>query len=221
MTDALSTVTSLVSKDLFTLLRELNARIDGWADQWNCHAAFLYGAAILLAIHFGCFAYKLRTPLIALLLAGGGYLLGGELYFVMEQSSDWMPAVYGPIFGAILAILFFSFACAVPAVSLVLTMGVLGGCVASFYFDSVLLICGAALLLAFLSALLMRTTYILVTSGAASFLTVSLVSGLFPSVKAFWLTAETWYSFLIVGGLFVVYLLIQFVTNRYRSERLH
>ncbi len=221
MTDALSMFTSIVSKDLFTLMQELNGCIDRWADKLNWHAAILYGAAILLSILFGCLAYKLRRPLIALLLAGGGYLLGCELYLVMEQSADWMPTVLAPIFGSILAIIFFSLACAVPSVSLVLTMGVLGGCVASFYLDSVLLICGAALLLAFLAALIMRTTYILVTSCVASLFTVSFVGGMLPSVKAFQLATETWYSFLIAGGLFVVYLLIQFEINRYRRERLH
>ena len=216
----LSYLSELTSKDLFTLLGDLNGLFTGWAEKLNISTMILLIAGAVLAAVIGVFGYKLIKLTLAIFMGGFGYLAGCELFGLViknPEKLDWL--VY--VFGGVLAIVFLAISIARPRVSLFVLAAALGYAMVQFYAkgNAVLGIAGA-IVLGFIAIRFARVVFCLLTSAVGGFALVSFLSALLPNVAVLQLKAGEWIGLAIGAGAVLVFFIIQMVSNKRKKYRI-
>ncbi len=206
----------LMQTDLFSLLSNLTTALNDGAAALGIPALVFQIAALVLAAVVGIFGYKL-IKLLTAVAAGvvGYYLVGAELYFLVCSwfnltLPDW--AVYIP--AAVFAILFFFLAFKKFSYTFYTVMGIIGVVLTYFYSQNILLAIGGGLFLALLAMYMIRFAFVLLTSLAAGFVGVSVLSAVLPDVAILKISLENWIGIAIAGGVALVFIIIQMIITR-------
>ena len=220
ISESITYLKNVTSKDIFILLSDLNGNIAKWSD-WSHIPEFLFGiVGILLALALGLAGYKLIRPTMSLIMAYAGLLVGDQFFRLLDAKWSHLPDWLSWLFAISLAIVFASLAFGRASYVWAILGGIGSYCTILFYLDDYILALGAAVLAAIAISYLVRTAYVLVTGVAAGLLTVNFLSVIFPKITAFDLQIDRPLSLIIAGAIALVFILTQFATNRFRGERL-
>lgn len=211
---------SIGSKDVYQLLNDLNGNIALWAEKSKIPALAFLIAGLVVAAVIGCFGYKLIKPTVAVIMGYFGFFVGVEAYNLLLPKAGWLKGWGIWVIGALLALIFLSMTLKRASYALVVVAGVGGYLMTSFYIDNILIALGGALVVAMITAHLVRTAYILVSSTVAGFLTVSLLGEMFPKVMQLQLAPGKWIPLTFVVLAAALFAIIQGVSNRHRGERI-
>ena len=218
--ESIAYLKNITSKDIFQLLTDLNGNIAKWSD-WSHIPELLFGiVGVLLALAIGLAGYKLIRPLVAVVSAYAGLIVGMQLFHLMDAKWPHLPILIGWLLAIAVAALFAVLAFARASYVWAILGGAGSYCMVLFYVNSTTLALGVAFLIAIAISYLVRTSYILATGTAAGLLTVNFLSVVFPKVTAFDLQIDRPLSLVIAASLALIFILTQYATNRFRGERL-
>lgn len=209
---------SVSSRDLFSILESVNNVCDRIALKLGINANILLWAGLAVSVLLGFLGYKLIKPLMALGVGGVGYLVGVEIFSLLDGKWSWLPNWLTYVVGGVIAVAFICMAFAKFSYALFAFAGALGFFVTNFYLDNTMIAIGGAVVLAMLSVILIRTAYILTVGTLCGFATVSFLSGLFPGVAMFDLNYDNWMPICLAAGIAVLFVVVQFVVNRHAGE---
>ena len=220
ISESITYLKNITSKDIFLLLSDLNGNIAKWSE-WSHIPELLFGiVGILLALTLGLAGYKLIRPTMSMIMAYTGLLVGDAFFHVLDAKWSHLPDWLSWLFAISLAIVFASLAFGRASYVWAILGGIGSYCTLLFYLDNYILALGVAILAALAISYLVRTAYVLVSGIAAGLLTVSFLSVIFPKVTAFDLQIDRPLSLIIAGSVALIFILTQFATNRFRGERL-
>lgn len=211
---------SIGSKDVYQLLNDLNGNIALWAEKSKIPALVLLIAGLVVAAVIGFVGYKLVKPTVAVVMGYFGFFVGVEVYNLVLPKAELLKGWGVWVIGAVLALLFLSMTLMRASYALVVIAGIGGYVMTSFYIDNTWIAVGGALVVAMITAHLVRTVYILVSSTAAGFLTVSLLGEIFPKVTQLQLAPGKWIPLTIAVLVAALFVIIQGASNRHRGERI-
>ena len=211
---------SIASKDVYQLLNDLNGNIALWAEKSKIPSLVFLIAGLVVAAVIGCVGYKMVKPTVAVVLGYFGFFVGVEVYNLLLPKAAWLKNWGVWVIGGLLALLFLAMTLKRASYALVVIAGIGGYVMTSFYIDNTWIAVGGALVVAMITAHLVRTVYILVSSTAAGFLTISLLGEIFPKVMQLQLQPGKWIPLTFVVIAAVLFAMIQGVSNRHRGERL-
>lgn len=215
--DVLSYLRSIPSKDVFGLLNDLEGGLVYLADKWNIPAMVFYIVGIAAAVVIGLACFKLIKPALVVTSGFFGMMVGAALFYALWSKAEWMPEWLCYIFCIVLAAIFICLTLAKPTPALALYAGLLGYVIMSFYLPGRMVGIGAAFVVALLTALLPRTVCIFGSGFACGILSVSFLSMILPKVEALQL-GSGWLPMTIAMAVALVYVLVQYASNRYRGE---
>ena len=214
LANLLNYIKSASSKDLYTVLSDVNSAINGWAEKLQLESFILFILAAVLAVSVGLFGYKLIKLVSALGMAYIGYFVGIEFYHIVAPRFSWLPEWSAYIFAAVVAIAFLLLAFSKFSYTVYTMSAVMGYFITMFYVDNTVFAVGGALIFAMLSVHFLRIVFITTTSFISGLLTVSFLSQIFPKVAIFDTSSESIPSLILAYGLVVVFAVVQFVINR-------
>ena len=208
------------SMDVLEVLNKVNDLLVRGAEKVKIPQVAMFLIAAVLAVVIGVMGYRLMRPAVALLLGLVGLAVGVELIEALPKLPAWVPEWTPWIVGILVAAAFFFMGYFRPQSSLAAISALAGYFLVSFYTDNVVLAWGGAILLALITAHLVRSSLIWITGIASGFFTVSFLSCVFPKVEQLQIGYDNWIGFVIVGVAVIFYVFVQYVMNRHRSERI-
>lgn len=206
----------LTQTDVFDLLTKLTDALKGGAEGFGIPPLVFYIAGLVVALGVGLFGYKLIKLLTACIAATVGYyFVGAELYFLVVdwfklELPTWAPYIPAVLFGA----LFFLMAFKKFSYAFYTVMALLGFVITYFYTQNVLLSIGGALLLALLCMFILRVSFVLLSSFAAAFVGISMVSAMVPDLTLLQLSYTNWIGLGITAGVALVFIAVQLIVTR-------
>lgn len=208
------------SMDVLEVLNKVNDLLVRGAEKVKIPHVAMFLIAAVLAVVIGVMGYRLMRPAVAILLGLFGLAVGVELIEALPKLPTWVPEWTPWIVGILVAAAFFFMGYFRPQSSLAAISALAGYFLVSFYTDNVVLAWGGAILLALITAHLVRSSLIWITGIASGFFTVSFLSRVFPKVEQLQIGYDNWIGFVIVGVAVIFYVFVQYVMNRHRSERI-
>lgn len=208
------------SMDVLEVLNKVNDLLVRGAEKVKIPQVAMFLIAAVLAVVIGVMGYRLMRPAVAILLGLFGLAVGVELIEALPKLPTWVPEWTPWIVGILVAAAFFFMGYFRPQSSLAAISALAGYFLVSFYTDNVVLAWGGAILLALITAHLVRSSLIWITGIASGFFTVSFLSCVFPKVEQLQIGYDNWIGFVIVGVAVIFYVFVQYVMNRHRSERI-
>ena len=208
------------SMDVLEVLNKVNDLLVRGAEKVKIPQVAMFLIAAVLAVVIGVMGYRLMRPAVAILLGLFGLAVGVELIEALPKLPTWVPEWTPWIVGILVAAAFFFMGYFRPQSSLSAISALAGYFLVSFYTDNVVLAWGGAILLALITAHLVRSSLIWITGIASGFFTVSFLSCVFPKVEQLQIGYDNWIGFVIVGVAVIFYVFVQYVMNRHRSERI-
>ncbi len=218
LTHLMDYIKNIGSKDVYTVLADLNSTIEGWAEKIKIGSWIVFLIGLALAVGIGFFGYKLIKLMMGLGLAYVGYFVGVEVFALVQKPMDWIPDWCAYIFGGLIALVFLALAFAKFSYTIYSVFALIGYCVTMFYTENLILAIGGAVLLAMLSVSLIRTVFIFSTSFFCGMITVSFLSKLLPVLTFLQFGQGRWGALITAGVLAILYAVVQFVINRKASE---
>lgn len=208
------------SMDVLEVLNKVNDLLVLGAEKVKIPHVAMFLIAAVLAVVIGVMGYRLMRPAVAILLGLFGLAVGVELIEALPKLPAWVPEWTPWIVGILVAAAFFFMGYFRPQSSLAAISALAGYFLVSFYTDNVVLAWGGAILLALITAHLVRSSLIWITGIASGFFTISFLSCVFPKVEQLQIGYDNWIGFVIVGVAVIFYVFVQYVMNRHRSERI-
>ena len=208
------------SMDVLEVLNKVNDLLVRGAEKVKIPQVAMFQIAAVLAVVIGVMGYRLMRPAVAILLGLFGLAVGVELIEALPKLPTWVPEWTPWIVGILVAAAFFFMGYFRPQSSLAAISALAGYFLVSFYTDNVVLAWGGAILLALITAHLVRSSLIWIMGIASGFFTVSFLSCVFPKVEQLQIGYDNWIGFVIVGVAVIFYVFVQYVMNRHRSERI-
>ena len=208
------------SMDVLEVLNKVNDLLVRGAEKVKIPQVAMFLIAAVLAVVIGVMGYRLMRPAVAILLGLFGLAVGVELIEALPKLPTWVPEWTPWIVGILVAAAFFFMGYFRPQSSLAAISALAGYFLVSFYTDNVVLAWGGAILLALITAHLVRSSLIWITGIASGFFTISFLSCVFPKVEQLQIGYDNWIGFVIVGVAVIFYVFVQYVMNRHRSERI-
>lgn len=208
------------SMDVLEVLNKVNDLLVRGADKVKIPHVAMFLIAAVLAVVIGVMGYRLMRPAVAILLGVFGLAVGVELIQAIPKLPAWVPDWTPWVLGVLVALAFFFMGYFRPQSSLAAISALAGYFMVSFYTDNVVLAWGGAILLALITAHLVRSSVIWITGIASGFFTVSFLSRVFPKIEQLQIGYDNWIGFVIIGVVVIFYVFVQYVMNRHRSERI-
>ena len=208
------------SMDVLEVLNKGNDLLVRGADKVKIPHVAMFLIAAVLAVVIGVMGYRLMRPAVAILLGVFGLAVGVELIQAIPKLPAWVPDWTPWVLGVLAALAFFFMGYFRPQSSLAAVSALAGYFMVSFYTDNVVLAWGGAILLALITAHLVRSSVIWITGIASGFFTVSFLSRVFPKIEQLQIGYDNWIGFVIIGVVVIFYVFVQYVMNRHRSERI-
>lgn len=208
------------SMDVLEVLNKVNDLLVRGADKVKIPHVAMFLIAAVLAVVIGVMGYRLMRPAVAILLGVFGLAVGVELIQALPKLPAWVPGWTPWVVGILVAAAFFFMGYFRPQSSLAAISALAGYFMVSFYTDNVVLAWGGAILLALITAHLVRSSVIWITGIASGFFTVSFLSRVFPKIGQLQIGYDNWIGFVIIGVVVIFYVFVQYVMNRHRSERI-
>ena len=208
------------SMDVLEVLNKVNDLLVRGADKVKIPHVAMFLIAAVLAVVIGVMGYRLMRPAVAILLGVFGLAVGVELIQAIPKLPAWVPDWTPWVLGVLAALAFFFMGYFRPQSSLAAVSALAGYFMVSFYTDNVVLAWGGAILLALITAHLVRSSVIWITGIASGFFTVSFLSRVFPKIEQLQIGYDNWIGFVIIGVVVIFYVFVQYVMNRHRSERI-
>ena len=208
------------SMDVLEVLNKVNDLLVRGADKVKIPHVAMFLIAAVLAVVIGVMGYRLMRPAVAILLGVFGLAVGVELIQAIPKLPAWVPDWTPWVLGVLAALAFFFMGYFRSQSSLAAVSALAGYFMVSFYTDNVVLAWGGAILLALITAHLVRSSVIWITGIASGFFTVSFLSRVFPKIEQLQIGYDNWIGFVIIGVVVIFYVFVQYVMNRHRSERI-
>jgi hypothetical protein len=170
---------------------------------------------LLLSIFLGAFGYKYVRLLSTLIMGGVGYALGSEvLFYVARDNFGWsIPDYACYIFGGVMLALLAYLAYEKFVFALFLVAGFIGFLIGYFIYPNYFLAVAIALLVAMQTISFVRPGFVIVSSIAAGFLFIGMISAMVPDVKLLSLSEG------ITGKLMAFVSILIFLTIQFQVSR--
>lgn len=218
LTNFLGGLQGLMSKDIFTILEELNGKIDSWAAATKIPAIVYLIVGMALACVIGLFGYKLIKLFMAICLGSLGYVVGAELFLAFHQHYEKLPTWCAYIAGGVIAIVFILLAYRHFSYALYTLAAFCGYLITAFYVDSMWVAIGGAILLGMISILVIRLAFVLATSLIAGALAGNFLVQILPAkLVIFQGKIGEWTPLAIMLAFAVFFFILQMATNRRRT----
>ena len=207
--------------ELLQKLIEQTARI---ADRVNTSHNSMFVAGVVLALVIGLLGYRLIKPIMGIFIGLVGYFAGADLFGYLHETSSVVsnaPAWNGYIVGAVIALGFMAlgfskFSYAMFALYALISF--------NFIFralpEHLLIAIAGAMVIAFLSTLVVRFSFILISSATGGFASVMYLGTLLPKVK-FLQLGEQKAAFWVAFGLSAFFLIFQYATRSKKNTSLY
>lgn len=213
-----------MSYNLNELLQKLMEQTAQIADRLNTSHNAMFVAGIVLALVIGLLGYRLIKPIMGIFIGLVGYFAGTDLFGYLQETSSVIskaPAWNGYIVGAVAALLFMALGFSKFSYAMFALYALISFNFISRYLPGHLVIAIAgAIVIALLSTLVIRFSFILISSAIGGFATVMYLGTLLPKIS-FLRLGEQKAAFWVAFGISVFFLIFQYATRSRKSNSLY
>ncbi len=212
------------SYNVYELLKGLISRTSEAAGKLDVSQTSMFIAGAALALIIGLIGYRLIKVIMGIAIGAVGYFAGVELFVYLQENTsviakapDWI----GYVIGAILAVVFMSLGFSKFSYAMFAMFALIGYNFTAYYLpDRALLAVAGAVVLALLSTLVVRFSFIVISSAIGGFAGVMYLGELIPKAN-FLQLGEQKAAFWVAAGVTLFFILFQYATRNRKSGSLY
>ena len=217
--DFLKYFLSLGSKDLYGIVGSMNHYVEYLAEATKLPSLVFSALGVVLGVFVGLLGYKMLKPFVATVLCGLGFFAGVDFFLTyLWGKVAWMPLWSCYIVAAVPAVILLIFGAKRPVGGVFALTFITGAIITSAYTDSKMLIMIGGVLLALITGAALRFTFVALTGFLGALLSVVTLAQLLPKIALLQLQKGNLLSLAVLGGAFVVFVLIQMLITRKSSK---
>ena len=217
--DFLKYFLSLGSKDLYGIVGSMNHYVEYLAAATKLPSLVFSALGVVLGVFLGLLGYKMLKPFVATVLCGLGFFAGVDFFLAyLWGKVAWMPLWSCYIVAAVPAVILLIFGAKRPVGGVFALTFITGAIITSAYTDSRMLIMIGGVLLALITGAALRFTFVALTGFLGALLSVVTLSQLLSKIALLQLQKGNLLSLVVLGGAFVVFVLIQMLITRKSSK---
>ncbi len=213
-----------MSYNIIELLREMIAKTSTLAHKMSVTEKSMFIAGAVAALLIGVLGYRLIKPIMGILIGLVGYFAGVELFSYLQAHAAVIakaPGWIAYVMGGILALMFMSLGFSKFSYAMFAMFALVGYNFTAYYLPGrTLLAIAGAVVLALLSTLFVRFSFIVISSAIGGFAGVMYLGTLLPKVKFLQLgnhKAAIW----VAIGVAVVFFMVQYATRSRKNGSLY
>lgn len=213
-----------MSYSLYDLLSEMIGRTSELAAKVEVSERSAFIAGTVLAVIVGLLGYRLIKIFMGLFIGLVGYLAGVELFFYLRATTSVIapaPEWISYVVGAFLAVMFMALGFSKFSYAVFVLYALIGFNFLNYYLPNhFLLAMAGAVVLALLSTLVIRFSFVLISSAIGGFAAVMYLAALLPKVRFLHLGAEP-FAVWVAVGIAVFFFTFQYATRRRKKDALY
>lgn len=210
--------------NLYELLTQMIGRTSELAGKVEVSERSMFIAGAVFAVIVGLLGYRFIKLFMGVLIGLVGYFAGLELFAYLQETTSVIakaPQWTSYVVGVFLAVMFMALGFSKFSYAMFALFTVIGYNFAGYYLpDRPLLALAGAVVLALLSTLIVRFSFILVSSVAGGFAVVMYLGALLPKARFLQLGAEK-SAFWVAVGVVLVFFVFQYATRRRKKDVLY